>query len=223
MVVDVGCQGDTRPRAQDLGGVAAWCAPGVQGEGEEAQTHVKWDDDQRGVAMGAVEGVNDFQSRTEDHYDQQTVQETGNDVLKTNTNTLTSNHRNKKKTHVNMQCRGKNSCWDPKMPWKTNIIYIWKRLTERNVHTFVTCKSVEEVWPNNKLFHSKNCHKQEQTNMAGAKKKRNNIKYLFTPTQLFGTKIQADFYTWFVCSDQCVKTSRQALLQYVVLLVKQKY
>lgn len=48
--------------------------------------------------MGAVEGVNDLQSRTEDHYDQQTVQETGNDVLETNTNTVTSNHRNKKKT-----------------------------------------------------------------------------------------------------------------------------
>lgn len=49
--------------------------------------------------MGAVEGVNDLQSRTEDHYDQQTVQETGNDVLKTtNTNILTSNHGNKKKT-----------------------------------------------------------------------------------------------------------------------------
>lgn len=58
--------------------------------------------------MGAVEGVNDLQSRTEDHYDQQTVQETGNDVLKkTNTNTVTSNHRNKKKTQMKVQCREK--------------------------------------------------------------------------------------------------------------------
>lgn len=33
-VIDVGCQSDTRPGAQDLGGVAARGAPGVQREGE---------------------------------------------------------------------------------------------------------------------------------------------------------------------------------------------
>lgn len=81
-VIDVGCQSDTRPGAQDLGGVATRGAPGVQREGEEAQSQVERDDEKRGVRMGLVKRVNGVQSGSKDQEDQQAEQETGNDILK---------------------------------------------------------------------------------------------------------------------------------------------
>lgn len=80
-VVDVGGQGHAGARAQDLSGVAPRGAPGVQVEGEEAQAQVEGDDDERGVAAGQVEAVDQVQRRQEKEQDQDAVQDPHDDVL----------------------------------------------------------------------------------------------------------------------------------------------
>lgn len=80
-VVDMGGQSDASTRAQDLSGVAPRGAPGVQVEGEEAQAQVEGDDDERGVAAGQVEAVNQVQRGQEEEQDQGAVEDTGDDVL----------------------------------------------------------------------------------------------------------------------------------------------
>lgn len=64
-----------------MSGVAPRGAPGVQVEGEEAQAQVEGDDDQRGVAGGQVETVDQVQRRQEEEQDQDAVQEPCDDVL----------------------------------------------------------------------------------------------------------------------------------------------
>ena len=81
MVVDVGGQRHAGARAQDLSGVAPRGAPGVQGEGEEAQAQVEGDDEERRIAVGQVEAVNQVQDWEEDEQDQDTVEDTSDDVL----------------------------------------------------------------------------------------------------------------------------------------------
>lgn len=80
-VVDVGGKGHAGARAQDLSGVAPRGAPGVQGEGEEAQAQVERDDDERGVAARQVEAVDQVQRRQEEEQDQAAVEDAGDHVL----------------------------------------------------------------------------------------------------------------------------------------------
>lgn len=81
VVVDVGGQGHAGARTQDLSGVPSRGAPGVQGEGEEAQAQVEGDDDERGVGVCQVEAVNQVQRRQEEEQDQGAVQDADDDVL----------------------------------------------------------------------------------------------------------------------------------------------
>lgn len=81
VVVDVGGQGNAGARPQDLSGVAPRGAPGVQGEGEEAEAQVEGDDDERRVAVRQVEAVDQVQGRQEDEQDQDAVQDAGYNVL----------------------------------------------------------------------------------------------------------------------------------------------
>lgn len=81
VVVDMGGQGHTGTGAQDLCGVTPRGAPGIQGEGEEAQAQVEGDDDERGVGEGQVEVIDQVQGWQEDQQDHDAVQEAGYDIL----------------------------------------------------------------------------------------------------------------------------------------------
>lgn len=80
-VVDVGGKGHAGARAKNLSGVAPRGAPGVQGEGEEAQAQVERDDDERGVAARQVEAVDQVQRGQEEEQDQAAVEDAGDHVL----------------------------------------------------------------------------------------------------------------------------------------------
>lgn len=81
-VVDVGGQRHAGTRSQDLRSVTPRGAPGVQGEGEEAQAQVEGDDDEWGVAAGQIEVVDQVQRRQDEEQDEAAVQDACNDVLR---------------------------------------------------------------------------------------------------------------------------------------------
>lgn len=78
----MGSQGNAGTSAQDLSGVTTRGAPGVQGEGEEAQARVEGDDDDWSVAAGQIEAIDQVQYRQEEAQDEDTVQKPSDDVLK---------------------------------------------------------------------------------------------------------------------------------------------
>lgn len=82
VVVDMGSQGNAGTSAQDLSGVTTRGAPGVQGEGEEAQAQVEGDDDDWSVAAGQIEAIDQVQYRQEEAQDEDAVQKPSDDVLK---------------------------------------------------------------------------------------------------------------------------------------------